>query len=112
MLASFQEAACDVLSLKTAKAAHDAGVKTVVMGGGVASNERLRRAVTERCAEKGISVSVPSPGYCTDNGAMVAMAASFYAEEGSSPPSTSRRFRECGGDARGVQVVTREAFKR
>jgi len=80
LLASFQEAACDVLSTKTAKAAHDAGVKTVVMGGGVASNERLRRAVTERCAEKGISVSVPSPGYCTDNGAMVAMAASFYAE--------------------------------
>ena len=92
LLASFQEAACDVLSSKTAKAARDAGVRRVVMGGGVASNERLRRALIERCADMGISVFVPSPGYCMDNGAMVAMTASFYAGIGIFSPIDIKAF--------------------
>ena len=92
VLASFQEAACDILSLKTIRAACDAGVKTVVMGGGVASNERLRRMMGERCAARGISVYVPSPGYCTDNGAMVAVTASFHAAKGVFSPMDIRAF--------------------
>ena len=92
VLASFQEAACDILSLKTIRAARDAGVKTVVMGGGVASNERLRRIMGERCTERGISVHVPSPGYCTDNGAMVAVTASFHAAKGLFSPMDIRAF--------------------
>jgi N6-L-threonylcarbamoyladenine synthase len=80
ILASFQEAACDVLALKTVKAACDLSVKRVVLGGGVASNKRLRDVVTARCAAEGVTVHVPSPGFCTDNGAMIAAAAHFYAE--------------------------------
>jgi N6-L-threonylcarbamoyladenine synthase len=79
ILASFQEAACDVLSVKTVKAARDLGVKRVVMGGGVAANGRLRDLVAGRCAVEGISVHMPSPKYCTDNGAMIAVTACFYA---------------------------------
>ena len=82
VLASFQEAACEVLALKTVKAARETGVRTVVLGGGVASNGRLRSTVIERCRTEGISVHVPSPRYCTDNGAMVAATAHFYAREG------------------------------
>ncbi len=82
VLASFQEAACEVLALKTARAARDMGVRTVVLGGGVASNGRLRCAVTERCRTEGISVHVPTPAYCTDNGAMVALTAYFYIRRG------------------------------
>ena len=82
VLASFQEAACEVLALKTVKAARDTGVRTVVLGGGVASNGRLRSAVIERCRTAGIVVHVPSPRYCTDNGAMIAATGYFYAQKG------------------------------
>jgi N6-L-threonylcarbamoyladenine synthase len=78
-LASFQEAACDVLSAKTVKAARDLGVKRVVLGGGVAANRRLRDVVARRCAVEGIAAHTPSPEYCTDNGAMIAVTACFYA---------------------------------
>jgi N6-L-threonylcarbamoyladenine synthase len=92
LLAAFQEAACDVLSLKTAKAARDAGVKRVVVGGGVACNRRLRKLVADRCAEVGISMSVPSPEYCMDNGAMIAMTASFYVGKEVFSPMDIRAF--------------------
>ena len=82
VLASFQEAACEVLALKAARAAREAGVHSVVLGGGVASNLRLRAAVTEACRADAITVHVPSPAYCTDNGAMVAACAHFYALKG------------------------------
>lgn len=92
VLASFQEAACEVLALKTAKAAREAGVRTVVLGGGVASNNRLRSAVAEACEGSGISVRVPSPGYCTDNGAMVAITAHFYARNGLFSPMDAKAY--------------------
>jgi N6-L-threonylcarbamoyladenine synthase len=82
MLASFQEAACEVLTAKTVRAARDQGVKRVVVGGGVARNKRLREMLARRCAEGEISVFFPSPGLCTDNAAMVAATARFYADRG------------------------------
>lgn len=82
VLASFQEAACDVLARKTARAARETGVATVVLGGGVASNGRLRETVAEQCRAHGISVRVPTPAFCTDNGAMIAVTALFYARRG------------------------------
>src|SRR5208282_4839941 len=82
ILASFQEAACDVLTAKTVRAARGQGIKRVVVGGGVASNNRLRDMLVRRCAAEDISVFFPSPGFCTDNGAMVAATAYFYAGRG------------------------------
>ncbi|MGD0229461.1 MAG: tRNA (adenosine(37)-N6)-threonylcarbamoyltransferase complex transferase subunit TsaD [Syntrophorhabdales bacterium] len=81
ILASFQEAACDVLSAKTVKAARSEGVARVVVGGGVASNGRLREVLARRCADEGISVFCPSPHLCTDNGAMVAVTGCFHARK-------------------------------
>ena len=82
ILASFQEAACDVLTAKTVRAARGQGVKRVVVGGGVASNNRLREMLAKACAAEDISVFFPSPGLCTDNGAMVAVDCVFLRRKG------------------------------
>ena len=70
--ASFQEAVADVLSAKAVAACKDTGTDTLVLGGGVAANSRLRALTEQRCAAAGIRLRVPRPGLCTDNGAMVA----------------------------------------
>lgn len=72
--ASFQEAVVEVLVEKTLRAAAGQGVKTVVLGGGVSANPRLREVFRTRCTQVGLSFHVPSPSYCTDNGAMIALA--------------------------------------
>jgi N6-L-threonylcarbamoyladenine synthase len=70
--ASFQEAVVDVLTAKAVRACRDRGVDTLLIGGGVAANSRLRSLAEERCADAGLRLRVPRPGLCTDNGAMVA----------------------------------------
>jgi len=70
--ASFQEAVADVLTRKAVAACRDTGVDTLVVGGGVAANSRLRALAGDRCAAAGLRLRVPRPGLCTDNGAMVA----------------------------------------
>jgi N6-L-threonylcarbamoyladenine synthase len=70
--ASFQEAVCDVLTAKAVEACLEHGVDTLVIGGGVAANSRLRVLAEQRCSAEGITLRVPRPGLCTDNGAMVA----------------------------------------
>jgi N6-L-threonylcarbamoyladenine synthase len=75
ILSSFQEAACDVLVNKTLNAARDVEISRVVVGGGVASNGRLRELFHERSARDGIDVFFSSPIFCTDNAAMVAKVA-------------------------------------
>lgn len=70
--ASFQEAVVDVLTRKALLACRDNGVDDLVVGGGVAANSRLRALAQERCDAAGVTLRVPRPGLCTDNGAMVA----------------------------------------
>ncbi|HEX6077859.1 MAG TPA: tRNA (adenosine(37)-N6)-threonylcarbamoyltransferase complex transferase subunit TsaD [Micromonosporaceae bacterium] len=70
--ASFQEAVCDVLIRKAIDACRENGVDTLLIGGGVAANSRLRAMAERRCADAGITPRVPRPKLCTDNGAMVA----------------------------------------
>jgi N6-L-threonylcarbamoyladenine synthase len=70
--ASFQEAVVDVLVAKAVAACRDNGVGHLVVGGGVAANSRLRALAAERCEHAGITLRIPRPGLCTDNGAMVA----------------------------------------
>jgi N6-L-threonylcarbamoyladenine synthase len=72
--ASFQEAAVEVQVDKTIAAALDRGVRTVVLGGGVVANTRLRELMAERTKEHGLELVIPSPELCTDNGAMIACA--------------------------------------
>jgi N6-L-threonylcarbamoyladenine synthase len=70
--ASFQEAVCDVLVAKAIDACRANDADTLVIGGGVAANSRLRALAQERCDRHGIALRVPRPRLCTDNGAMVA----------------------------------------
>jgi N6-L-threonylcarbamoyladenine synthase len=70
--ASFQEAVADVLTRKAVDACLDSGVDHLVIGGGVAANSRLRQLAEQRCVAAGLTLRVPRPGLCTDNGAMVA----------------------------------------
>ena len=70
--ASFQEAVVDVLTRKAVAACREQGVTDLQIGGGVAANSRLRALAADRCASAGIRLRAPSPGLCTDNGAMVA----------------------------------------
>ncbi|MGH3716758.1 MAG: tRNA (adenosine(37)-N6)-threonylcarbamoyltransferase complex transferase subunit TsaD [Micromonosporaceae bacterium] len=80
--ASFQEAVCDVLTRKALDAAADRGIDTLLIGGGVAANSRLRAMAEERCAKAGIRLRVPRPKLCTDNGAMVAALGAHLVESG------------------------------
>ena len=73
--ASFQEAVVDVLLLKALAACTQSGIDSLVIAGGVAANSRLRHVAQERCQKAGISLRIPEPGLCTDNGAMIAFAA-------------------------------------
>jgi N6-L-threonylcarbamoyladenine synthase len=73
--ASFQEAVVDVLTRKLVAAADATGARTLVLGGGVAANSRLRERVEELAAASGRRALVPPVELCTDNGAMIAATA-------------------------------------
>jgi len=83
--ASFQEAVCDVLTAKAIDACRASGLDTLVIGGGVAANSRIRSLAEERAAKHGITVRVPRPKLCTDNGAMVAALGSHLVAAGVAP---------------------------
>jgi N6-L-threonylcarbamoyladenine synthase len=85
--ASFQEAVADVLTAKAVAACKDSGVDTLVIGGGVAANSRLRTLAAERCEAAGVTLRVPRPGLCTDNGAMVAALGYLHLAAGGSASS-------------------------
>ncbi|SBT51346.1 tRNA (adenosine(37)-N6)-threonylcarbamoyltransferase complex transferase subunit TsaD [Micromonospora narathiwatensis] len=83
--ASFQEAVCDVLVGKALDSCRSSGIDTLVIGGGVAANSRLRAMAEHRAARHGIRVRTPRPGLCTDNGAMVAALGSHLVASGVAP---------------------------
>ena len=72
--ASFQEAVIDVLALKTMEAVKRCGAGAVVVAGGVACNNALRERFRQDLSELSTSLYYPRPAYCTDNGAMIALA--------------------------------------
>jgi N6-L-threonylcarbamoyladenine synthase len=77
LAASFQEAVVEVQVDKTMAAAKEKGVHTVVLGGGVVANTRLRALMAERATERGLELLIPPPELCTDNAAMIACAGHY-----------------------------------
>lgn len=97
--AGFQEAVADVLTRKAVRACTDLGVATLLIAGGVAANSRLRDLAAQRCAAAGLTLRIPRPRLCTDNGAMIASyAAHLIAAGAASSPL------DCASDP-GLPVV-------
>ena len=76
LAASFQAAVSDTLLIKTREAMKQTGLKELVIGGGVASNKCIRKALITGL--EGNKIYFPPINRCTDNGAMIAFAGSFY----------------------------------
>lgn len=83
--ASFQEAVCDVLTAKAVRAAKDVGATTMLLGGGVSANSRLRGLLMQRCKSAGIYLHIPPFALCTDNGVMIAALAAQVIDAGAQP---------------------------
>lgn len=71
--ASFQQAVIDVLVDRAMRAAKKYGDGRIAVAGGVAANSALRAAMQESCSKNSIELYYPSPVYCTDNAAMIAV---------------------------------------
>ena len=84
--AGFQEAAVEVLVSKTLRACQRTGIRRVVVGGGVASNRRLRTRFAEAASANKLQVVFPPPSLCVDNGAMVAGIAYPLLQRGRTAP--------------------------
>ena len=80
--ASFQKAVIDVLVEHAMMAVKDFGNNKLAIAGGVASNSSLRTAMEKACKENGIEFYYPSPIYCTDNAAMIGVAAYYESLKG------------------------------
>ena len=85
--ASFQYAVTDVLSEHLMAAAELTGDKNIALAGGVAANSALKAQVRKKAESRGLRVFCPKPLLCTDNGAMIASAASYAAKNGRSAGS-------------------------
>ncbi|HLT99535.1 MAG TPA: tRNA (adenosine(37)-N6)-threonylcarbamoyltransferase complex transferase subunit TsaD [Burkholderiaceae bacterium] len=82
LAAATEAAIVDVLAAKSLKAVKQAGVKRLVVAGGVGANRHLRQHLTESMQRRGGQVYFPPLEFCTDNGAMIAFAAAQRVKAG------------------------------
>ncbi len=82
MAASVQAAIVDVLCAKSLRALQATGLKRLVVAGGVGANASLRQRLDADCKRIGARVHYPEPALCTDNGAMIALAAAMRWQAG------------------------------
>jgi N6-L-threonylcarbamoyladenine synthase len=82
LAASTQAAIVDVLVKKSLAALDQTGMKRLVVAGGVGANRQLREQLNAACAKRKVRVHYPELHLCTDNGAMIAMAAAMRLQAG------------------------------
>ena len=92
LAASTEAAIVDVLLKKSLSALKQTGLKRLVVAGGVGANQPLRRAINAACAKQGIRVHYPELQFCSDNGAMIAIAAAMRLQSGIQAANTSYAF--------------------
>jgi len=92
LAASTQAAIVEVLLKKSMLALKATGLKRLVVAGGVGANVALREQLNKACAKRGVRVHYPELRLCTDNGAMIAMAAALRLQRGSAAPSEGGGF--------------------
>ena len=77
LCASIQHSLIEMLLIKLKAAVKQYGVKDVAIAGGVSANSGLRNALTDLATKRGWNIFIPKFEYCTDNAAMIAMAAHY-----------------------------------
>ncbi|WP_026320621.1 tRNA (adenosine(37)-N6)-threonylcarbamoyltransferase complex transferase subunit TsaD [Brachymonas chironomi] len=82
LAASTQAAIVEVLVKKALKAVDSTGLKRLVVAGGVGANAELRQQLDAACRKRGVRVHYPELHLCTDNGAMIALAAAMRLQAG------------------------------
>jgi len=82
LAAATQAAIVEVLVKKSLLALKTSGLKRLVVAGGVGANSALREQLNSACAKRGVRVHYPELSLCTDNGAMIAMAAAMRLQRG------------------------------
>ena len=87
LAASTQAAIVDVLVRKATAALDQAGLQRLVVAGGVGANQSLRQALGQMAAKRNVRVHYPELQLCTDNGAMIAMAAALRLGAGVEAPT-------------------------
>jgi N6-L-threonylcarbamoyladenine synthase len=92
LAASAQSAIVEVLLKKSLAAVKATGLKRLVVAGGVGANRLLRDQLDLACARRGIRVHYPELHLCTDNGAMIALAAAMRIQTGCARPSLEPAF--------------------
>lgn len=92
LAASTQQAIVDVLVRKSIQALRDTGLKRIVVAGGVGANALLREQLNRECAKRQIRVHYPELALCTDNGAMIALAAAMRLQRDSTAASSDYAF--------------------
>ncbi len=79
---AFEEAIVETLTIKCRRALAETGFRSLVIAGGVGANRRLRAQLMQAGADAGFRVYFPRPAFCTDNGAMIAVAGSLRLQAG------------------------------
>ena len=93
----FQNAVIDVLVGKTIKAAKKIKAKTVLLAGGVAANKKLREILREAAESNGFGFAVPEFKLCTDNAAMIGLAAAHLSRKKKVPLDNYKKIAvDCG----------------
>ena len=87
---AFEEAIVDTLIIKCRRALQAVGATRLVIAGGVSANHRLRRDLAEAAEKDGFRVYFPRPAFCTDNGAMIALAGAIRLASGQHQDGTVR----------------------
>jgi N6-L-threonylcarbamoyladenine synthase len=82
LAASTEAAIVEVLLKKSLTALRETGLKRLVVAGGVGANRHLREQLNAACKRQGVRVHYPELHLCTDNGAMIAMAAAMRLQSG------------------------------
>lgn len=92
LAASTQAAIVDVLVHKSMAALRDTGLRRLVVAGGVGANRYLRQRLGVACEAAGAALHFPELSLCTDNGAMIALAAAMRMAAGLEAPRKDYRF--------------------
>jgi N6-L-threonylcarbamoyladenine synthase len=92
LAAATEAAIVEVLVKKSLAALERSGLQRIVVAGGVGANRRLRAQLDAACAKRGVRVHYPELALCTDNGAMIAMAATLRLQAGVQQASESYAF--------------------